>query len=60
MNKIKLTPTRLFVVAFLLCGLMTIQTPAAPGDLDQSFSNGGKVVTQFGSSVTSATNAVVV
>jgi TolB protein len=30
MNKIKLTPNRLFVVAFLLCGLMTIQTPAAP------------------------------
>ena len=30
MNKIKLTTTQLFVVAFLLCGLMIIQTPAAP------------------------------
>ena len=30
MNKLKLTPTRLFVTFFLLCGLMIIQTPAAP------------------------------
>ena len=45
MNNIKLTTTRLFVIVFLLCGLMTIKTPAAPGDLDPSFGNGGKVVT---------------
>ena len=30
MDKIKLTTTRLFVIVFLLCGLMTIKTPAAP------------------------------
>ncbi len=43
MNKLKLTITRLFTVAFLLCGLMTIQTQAAPGDLDPSFGSGGIV-----------------
>ncbi|MCA1637998.1 MAG: FG-GAP-like repeat-containing protein [Acidobacteria bacterium] len=30
MNKIKLTTTPFFVACFLLCGLMIIQTPAAP------------------------------
>ena len=30
MNKIKFTSLQIFVAAFLLCGLMTIQTPAAP------------------------------
>jgi uncharacterized delta-60 repeat protein len=50
MNKIKLTTTRIFVTLFLLCGLMTIQTQAAPGDLDPSFGNGGKVVTSINSS----------
>ena len=30
MNKIKLTTTQLFAAAFLLCGLIIIQTPAAP------------------------------
>ena len=30
MNRIKLTTTRLFVAAFLLCCSMVIQTPAAP------------------------------
>ncbi len=46
--KIYLTTTRLFVACFLLCGLMIIQTPAAPGDLDPSFGNGGKVFTSIG------------
>ncbi len=50
MNKIKLTTTRLFVVAFLLCFLMTLQAQAAPGDLDPSFGNGGKVVTSISGS----------
>jgi uncharacterized delta-60 repeat protein len=49
MNKIKITPTQLFVVAFLLCGLMTIQTPAAPGNLDLTFGTGGKVITNLDS-----------
>ena len=48
MNKIKLTTTRLFAFAILLCGLMTIQNQAAPGDLDLSFGNGGKVITPIG------------
>jgi len=59
MNNKKLTPTRLFVVAFLLCGLMTIQTQAAPGDLDPSFGNGGKVITEFGVGNSSANAAAV-
>jgi CSLREA domain-containing protein len=46
MKKIKLTTTQLFVI-LLFCILMTIQTPAAPGDLDPSFGNGGKVVTSI-------------
>ncbi len=50
MNKIKLTMMQLFITLFLLCGLMTIQTQAAPGDLDPSFGNGGKVVTPIGNS----------
>ena len=29
--------------AFLLCGLTTVKTPAAPGDLDPTFGSGGKV-----------------
>ena len=35
----------LFVSAFLMCGLMTLQTKAAPGDLDPAFGSGGIVVT---------------
>jgi CSLREA domain-containing protein len=38
-------------LTFLLCGLMTLQTQAAPGgDLDPSFGNGGKIVTPVGNS----------
>jgi uncharacterized delta-60 repeat protein/CSLREA domain-containing protein len=49
--KIYLTTTRLFVAALLLCFSMTLQTQAAPGDLDPSFGNGGKVTsTDFGGS----------
>jgi hypothetical protein len=44
MTKIKLTPTRLFVAAFLLCGIITIQTQATPGDLDSTFSGGDVVI----------------
>ena len=44
MNKIKLTTIQLFVAAFLLCGFMTIQISAAPGDLDPSFGSGGIVL----------------
>ncbi len=40
-QKIHLTTTRLFVLAFLLCGSMIIQAQAAPGDLDPSFGSGG-------------------
>ncbi len=43
MTKIKLTTMQLLVACFLLCGLMIIQTPAAPGDLDPSFGSGGIV-----------------
>jgi len=42
--KIYLTTIRLFVAAFLLCGLLTIQAQAVPGDLDSTFGNGGKVL----------------
>ena len=45
MNKPKLTPLRILVAAFFLYGFMNIQTSAAPGDLDMTFSNGGKVIT---------------
>jgi uncharacterized delta-60 repeat protein len=48
MNKIKLTTTRLLVGAFLLCFSMTLETPAAPGEIDPSFGNGGKVFTSIG------------
>jgi uncharacterized delta-60 repeat protein len=58
-NKIKLTSTRLFVAAFLLCLSMTLQTQAAPGDLDPSFGNGGKVVTPIGNSDGSASAVVI-
>jgi uncharacterized delta-60 repeat protein len=44
MNKIKLTTIRVFFAVFLLCGLMIIQTSAAPGNLDLTFGSGGKVV----------------
>ncbi len=47
MKKIKLTTMQLFVI-LLFCASMTIQTQAAPGDLDPSFGNGGKVVTSIG------------
>ena len=50
MNKAKVTSTRLFVIAILLCFSMTLQAQAAPGDLDPSFGNGGKVITPIGSS----------
>ena len=58
MNKIKLTTTRLFA-AFLLCGLMTLQAQAVPGDLDPSFGNGGRVVTPTGNGDEGA-NAVAI
>ena len=47
MNKIKLTPTRLFIIAFLLCFSVTLKVQAAPGDLDPTFGNGGVVTTPF-------------
>jgi len=59
MNKIKLTTTRLFVAAFLLCGLLIIQAQAAPGDLDPSFGNGGIVLSPNPSGSRSA-NAVAI
>ena len=37
----------LFVAAFFLCGLMTFQIQAAPGDLDTNFGTGGQVFTQI-------------
>jgi uncharacterized delta-60 repeat protein len=43
MNKIKLTPTRLFVAALFLCFSITLQIQAAPGELDPSFGVGGIV-----------------
>ncbi|MBA4123586.1 MAG: VCBS repeat-containing protein [Acidobacteria bacterium] len=48
MKKIKLTTTRLFII-LLFCVSITIQTSAAPGDLDPSFGSGGRVTsTDFG------------
>jgi len=49
MKKIKLTTMQLFII-LLFCVSMTIQTSAAPGDLDPSFGNGGKVVTSISGS----------
>ena len=43
MKKIKLTTMQLFII-LLFCVSMTIQTPAAPGDLDPSFGSGGIVL----------------
>ena len=33
--------------AFLVCGLITVKTPAAPGALDPTFGNGGRVIGDF-------------
>ncbi|MDQ3042225.1 MAG: FG-GAP-like repeat-containing protein [Acidobacteriota bacterium] len=52
--KIYLSAIRLFVATFLLCFSMTLQTQAAPGDLDPSFDNGGKVDTHIGNGDESA------
>ncbi len=45
--------------AFLLCGLITVKTPAAPGALDLSFGSGGKVITPIGSSIDYAYSAAI-
>ena len=58
-SKVYLTTTRLFVTFFLLCFSMTLQTQAAPSDLDLSFGNGGKVVTSIGNGDEGA-NAVAI
>ena len=59
MNKIKLTSLWILVAAFLLCVSMTLQTSAAPGDLDPSFGSGGKVVTSIGNGDEGATAAAI-
>ncbi len=59
MNRTKFTTVPLFVLAFFLCFSVTLQTQAAPGDLDPSFGNGGKVVTHIGNSEESASAVVI-
>ena len=60
MNNIKLTATRLSVLVFLLCGLMTLQVQAAAGDLDPSFGNGGIVLSPYYSMASSRASMVAI
>ena len=52
-KQIRIGVLRFFVIAVTIAGLFlfvsTSPSNAAPGDLDPSFGNGGKVITNFGS-----------
>ena len=62
-KQIRIGVSRFFVVALIIAGLFlclsTSSSNAAPGDLDPSFGNGGKVITNFGNSFAGADDIAI-